>query len=240
MTTIDINTTVGDLVTQKPSRSRVFEDLGIDYCCGGKKPLAEVCKAKGLDPQTVLKVMLAGERTGAVGEAATDWSAAPLAALADHIEATHHAYLKRELPRLGGLVEKVARVHGGNHAELPEVARVFAALASEMTDHMAKEERVLFPMIRKLESSATRPSFHCGSIANPIRMMEMEHDSAGNALARLRELTRGYAAPSDACNTYRAMLDGLATLEADMHQHVHKENNILFPRSALREHNMVA
>lgn len=230
---LDTQSTVGEWVVDRPSRSRVFEKLGIDYCCGGKQPLADACRDKGLAADEVVKDLLAvGESAGAADR---DWSDAPLAELCDHIEATHHEYLRRELPRLGGLTEKVAKVHGPNHREMVELGEVFAGLEAELSDHMMKEEQILFPMIRKLEQAAGLPSFHCGSIANPIRVMELEHDSAGGALARMHELTCGYTCPPDACNTWRAMVDGLRQLEVDLHQHIHKENNILFPRALHRE-----
>jgi regulator of cell morphogenesis and NO signaling len=151
--------------------------------------------------------------------------------LAEHIEETHHAYLREELPRLDFMTEKVSRVHGDKEPRLLRVREAFVALKAELEPHMMKEERVLFPIIRELEASASRPEFHCGSVANPIRQMEHEHDQAGDALAIIREATDDFVPPEWACNTYRAMLDSLEKLEADMHQHVHKENNVLFPKA---------
>ena len=158
-----------------------------------------------------------------------------LADLANHIEQTHHTYLKSELPRLTQVIEKVVNAHGKLHPELFELQKVFAGLRAELEPHMFKEEMVLFPAIRKLEQSAERPMFPFGTVANPIRMMEHEHDNAGDALAKIRALTREFTVPGGACNTYLAMLDGLEYLENDMHQHVHKENNILFPKAVDRE-----
>jgi len=129
------------------------------------------------------------------------------------------------------MTAKVASVHGGEDARLHDVQRVFAAMAEELFAHMMKEERILFPMVRALDANAAMPVFHCGSIANPIRQMEFEHDEAGGALGRLRELTDTFAVPAFACNTYRAMLDALAHFERDLHLHIHKENNVLFPRA---------
>ena len=234
MTTIDSQTSVGALVAERPSRSRVFESLGIDYCCGGKKSLADVCRAKGLDPASVIALLAAAEPAPA-DETGTDWATAGLAQLCDHIEQTHHAYLKRELPRMGTIVRKVAAVHGEHHFELREINKLFMGLSAEMTQHMMKEEHILFPMIRRLETAKTRPSFHCGSVGNPIRVMEHEHDSADNATVRIRQLTGDYAMPPDGCESYRAMLDGLSHMETDLHQHIHKENNILFPRAIALE-----
>ncbi|MCG3181792.1 MAG: Iron-sulfur cluster repair protein YtfE [Phycisphaerae bacterium] len=235
-TVYDTDTLVGDFVTARPSRARVFEQFGIDYCCGGRTPLAEAAAAKGLDAQVVLAAIVSHDAQTPSDE--INWSNRPMTELADHIEQTHHAYLKAELPRLGQIVAKVAQVHGPNHAELAEVRDVFAGLRNEMEAHMAKEEQILFPMIRELETANAAPQAHSVSVANPIGVMEHEHDNAGAALARLRELTGGFVTPPDGCNTYRVMNDGLAALEADFHRHIHKENNILFPRAIAIEHEL--
>ncbi|MCC6682636.1 MAG: iron-sulfur cluster repair di-iron protein [Phycisphaeraceae bacterium] len=238
-TNIDVATTVGQLVTERPARSRVFQELGIDFCCGGKKPLQEACHAKGLDPQAVLQMLLAAEQ--ADDSQGLDAARLSLGELCDHIEQTHHAYLKQELPRLQAMIAKVAAVHGERCPWMRDVHEVFEPFMRELTSHMMKEEQVLFPMIRAMELGKTNAACHCGgTIANPIRMMEHEHDDAGDALRRLRELTDGYSPPADACNTFRAALDGLRELEADMHQHVHKENNVLFPRAMDHESQQMA
>jgi regulator of cell morphogenesis and NO signaling len=229
MATITLEQTVGQLVTQRPSRSRVFESFGIDYCCGGKHPLGQACFDKGIDPQAVLKVLqLLDERPDGPQE---NWSNMSLAALCDHIEQTHHAYLKRELPRIEYLVNRVAQRHGQNQPHLGRLREVFLAMKAELESHMNKEERILFPMIRSLEADGTVAAVHCGSVSRSIGQMMVEHEDAGEALRQMRQLTGGYTPPADACNTYRAMYDALAELESDMHQHVHKENNILFPRA---------
>jgi regulator of cell morphogenesis and NO signaling len=222
-------TTVGQLVTEKPARARVFEKFGIDYCCGGKKPLAQACGEKGLDPQAVLnELSIADQQKNASDK---DWSQATLTELADAIEATHHAYLKEELPRLDFITEKVARAHGVNHPEMVQVRQIFIDFKAELDSHMFKEEQILFPLCRRMEEATEAFAGHCGSIANPIRVMVAEHEDAGNALEQFRKLTHDYTPPADACNTFRALLDSLRQIEADMHQHVHKENNILFPRA---------
>jgi regulator of cell morphogenesis and NO signaling len=161
-----------------------------------------------------------------------------LASLADHIEQTHHRYLKEELPALVEKADRVAEKHGWRDSRLPAVADTVRTLAGEMFHHMAKEEQVLFPLVRELERTGT-VSGHCGSIANPIRQMEYEHDGAGAAVARLRELTDGFVPDADACNTHRALLAELARLETDLHEHVHKENNVLFPRALALEAQLV-
>jgi len=229
--------TVGQLVAERPSRARVFEKLGIDYCCGGKKPLGEACRDKKLEPVQVIAAIRAADEQAAPEE--KNWLSASLTELADHIEETHHAYLKAELPRLEFMTRKVAAVHGPQHPELVELQQVFAGFKATLESHMMKEERILFPLCRQLdaaEEEGGRPgAFHCGSINNPIRVMVMEHEHAGDALGRMRELTNGFTAPEDACNTFKAMLAGLAEVEADMHRHVHKENEILFPKAVEAE-----
>jgi regulator of cell morphogenesis and NO signaling len=232
--TISIDTTVGQLVAERPARSRIFQSLGIDFCCGGKKPLADACAAKGLDAATVAKMIEAAEAHQGPGATAAgpivDASAMTLAALCDNIERTHHAYLKAELPRLGAMWTRIAAVHGEHHPWAVEVRDVFRSLAEEMDAHMVKEERVLFPAVRAMD--AGQACDNCfGTVVNPIRVMEHEHDNAGAALERMRGLSSNYTPPRGACNTFRAALDGLAQLEADMHQHVHKENNVLFPKA---------
>jgi regulator of cell morphogenesis and NO signaling len=218
---------VGDWVADRPSRSRVFEDLGIDYCCGGRRTLGEACASLGLRVELVL---------GSLREAAPalqdrDWTRAGLAELCDHIQGTHHAYLKTELPRVRALVGKVLAAHGERHGELAQLKGAYEMFLAELEAHMAKEEGILFPMIRDIEGAASRPEFHCGTVANPIRVMIHEHDRAGEALSGFRRLTGGYVVPADGCATWRALYDALKGIESDLHMHVHKENNILFPRA---------
>ncbi len=222
--------TVGEWVTERPSRSRVFERCGIDYCCGGKRPLDVACSKAGYDLNDVLDALQESDASSA-GEKDVDWSQAKMADLVDHIVSTHHAYLRRELPRLVEMGAKVAAAHGDRHPEVVTCHDVFASLRVELNSHMDKEEQILFPMIKTLEGAESVPQFHCGGIENPIAAMEDEHDSAARALSKLRALTHEYEPPDEACNTYRAWLDGLRELEADMHRHVHKENNILFPKA---------
>ncbi len=230
MQTIDIQTTVGELVRQVPSRARVFESHKIDYCCGGKIPLADACQRKGLSPDALLQ-QLSDLDSASNDQTLIDADAMSLTELANHVEQTHHAYLKEELPRLEFMTEKVTRVHGDNEPRLLKVREAFIALKAELEPHMMKEEQVLFPLIRELEAATSKPEFHCGSVANPIRQMEHEHDHAGDALEIIRTESDDFTPPEWACNTYRAMLDALEELESNMHQHVHKENNVLFPKA---------
>ncbi|EMI43425.1 iron-sulfur cluster repair di-iron protein [Rhodopirellula sp. SWK7] len=230
MLTYDPDQTVGDFVRQRPARARVFESLKIDYCCGGKISLDRACEKRGINVDEVLEAI---SQTDAQADASmlVDVDTMKLTELADHIEATHHAYLREELPRLDFMTEKVSRVHGDKDERLFKMREAFVSLKAELEPHMMKEEKVLFPVVRQLEASNERNQNHCGSVANPIRQMEHEHDQASNALAILNGSTDGYTPPEWACNTYRAMLDSLSRLEADMHQHIHKENNVLFPKA---------
>ena len=221
--------TIGELVAERPARARVFEGFKIDYCCGGKKPLADACRARGLDPQTVLDMLAIVDDTAPREE--RDWTKATITELCDNVESTHHAYLKEELPRLDFMARKVAMRHGDHRPELVELRDVFLVFKDELESHMAKEEQVLFPLCRRLDRGDASSPSHCGSVQNPIRVMIREHDDAGNALERMRDLTHGFVPPGDACNTYRAYFDALATLERDMHRHVHKENSVLFPKA---------
>ena len=231
MNCIDSNCSVGALVREKPSRSRVFDRFGIDFCCGGKVSLAQACTKRGVPLEKIVNAIeIDDSRT--LEDNLVDADSMTLSDLCDHIEATHHAYLRQELPRLDQMTEKVARVHGDKEPKLREIRAVFLELQAELMPHMMKEEQILFPIIRKLEDCIARPEFHCGSVNNPIRQMEHEHEHAGDALKRIRELTNDFAPPEWACNTYRAMFDGLKELEANMHQHVHKENNVLFVKAA--------
>ena len=229
----DTETTLGAIVAASPALARVFEKLGLDYCCGGKQSLAAACQRQGLDPQSVALTLEAAAAVVDTPTAEVDAAAMTLTQLADHIEQTHHTYLKAELPRLVEMAGRVSRKHGWRDERLLEVYQGVVALTEEMFQHMQKEEVILFPLVRQIDAGAAG-GFHCGSIANPIRVMEAEHESAGRVTARLRELTGGFTPGPDACNTHRALLAGLAEFEADLHRHVHKENNVLFPRALAR------
>jgi regulator of cell morphogenesis and NO signaling len=223
------HTAVGQLVAEEPARARIFEALDIDYCCGGDQTLAAACQAHDLDPDTVVR-MLDTLPLGPSASASTDWTEAPLGDLIDHIVDAHHGFLRRELPRLHRRLEKVTRAHGADVAWLSPVADLFTTLKHELEDHMESEESYVFPAIRTLAQGRVLPD---GSTLDTaaVEQMVAEHDEAGTMLQRLRNLTNDYTPPPNACSTFRATLDGLRKLEADMHQHVHKENNILFPRA---------
>lgn len=240
MNTTALNQTIGQMVAEHPDFARLFEKLGIDYCCGGKVPFAEACAAKHLDAQTVLRMLDLNPLLSSFSHGEKKWDTSGLSELCNHIETTHHAYLKTELPRLSQIANKVASVHGEKDPALIDLARVFEAFQSELTEHMQKEEQILFPLCRELESSKVRPVIHCGSVKNPVAVMEREHTDAGDALAEMRRLTHDFTPPDWACNTYRVLLQSLAELEKDMHVHVHKENSILFPKAVAREAKLCA
>jgi len=217
-----LDSSVGELVAQRPGRARVFEHFEIDYCCHGAQSLREACKEKGIESEKVLAQLEAEQQ-----EKKTDLNPADLRldALARYIVDTHHGFLQRELPRLHQLAAKVADVHGANHPYLVELRGVFEGLEAELVSHLAKEENILFPMITAMGSGQPAPNW----IEGPINQMMHEHESAGAALARMRVLTDGYSLPEDACNSYRALFAGLREMEEDLHRHIHLENTVLFP-----------
>ena len=233
---IDTTRTVREFVLELPSSTNVFEQLGIDYCCGGQKPLAEACAAAGtkLDSLTATLERLQAEQQTRNAPAG-NWTTEPLYDLIEHIKRTHHAYVREQIPNLEALLDKVTAKHGKNHPELGGIRQTFAALANELTPHLMKEELILFPYIVRGEESSLQhepaPPSCFGSVENPIRMMISEHDHAGEALREMRRLSADYKLPEDACTSFRALYRLLQEFEADLHQHIHKENNILFPRA---------
>jgi len=230
MFSLNESSPVGDWVSHHPTSARVFDKYRIDYCCGGTTSLVDACEPRGLDPRSLLlelQIAQSLENTTNV----QDWTLRTLTELCDHVEQTHHNYLRQELPRLSELIEKVASVHGERNPNLHRVNEAFCSLRNELEPHMVKEEQILFPAVRLMEASKVLPQFHFGTIENPIRMMEHEHDLAGRLLIHIQNLLNGFQPPEDACNSYRAMLKGLEELEADLHSHIHKENHILFSRA---------
>ena len=231
--------TVRELALENPAATRVFEKLGIDYCCGGNKSLEQACRAANLPLDKVVDSLQSAAHSGQAVQKDHKWPSEMLADLAAYICETHHKYTREEIARLGPLFNKVCSVHGKNHPELLQVRASFEGLAQELTMHMMKEENVLFPYIVRMEESVIEkvpvlpPPF--GSVQNPVSMMEHEHESAGNALRAMREDSGGYAPPPDACISYRTLYNALRDFEADMHQHIHLENNILFPRAIAME-----
>jgi len=226
---------VGILVAEQPLRAAVFDRLGIDFCCGGKQTLEVACEKLCIAPEAAIAMLIeSDEKSNGIGSG-DRWLSSSLTELTNHIEQTHHQYLKSELPRLQALASKVARVHGGKDIRLAKVESVFAAMKQEIEQHTMKEELVLFPFIRQIDQGESVPKAAFGPVANPIRCMESEHEDAGEALLELRRLTDQYAVPEGACASWLALLGGLADLDQDLRIHIHKENSILFPRAIAAE-----
>lgn len=237
------NMAVGDIVVKFPQTRTLLERLGIDYCCGGKVPLNQAADQAGVSADKVLADLTeAVESKEENTPSLKDWSAASSTELTDHIEQTHHVFMKEQLPRLVGLLDKVIQAHGERHGEMLErLKHNYTALKTDIELHLAKEEQILFPLIRQMEAFSQgrgpAPEVHCGSIDNPISQMEHEHDVAGQCLAEMRRITSDYSLPGDACPSFAALFDGLDALEKDLHEHIHLENNILFPKAQrLEEH----
>jgi regulator of cell morphogenesis and NO signaling len=239
--TLNANTTVRELALEMPQATRIFERLKIDYCCGGARPLGAACADVGLDVTTVIQ-QLAEAGALAPGDAQTDFQTASLTELIEHIIAKHHVYTKEEMTRLTALMAKVCAAHGARHPELLRASDLFQQLCADLQPHMFKEEMVLFPYIIGLEGAAQRgggvmrPPF--GTVNNPVRMMMSEHDTAGALLRELRAVSDDYRVPEDACLSYRTLYEALAVFEQDLHQHIHLENNLLFPRAVELEHKL--
>jgi regulator of cell morphogenesis and NO signaling len=233
--------TVGEVAAAYPSTVRVFEQYHVDYCCGGNRSIAEACAKKNIAVNDLIASLnRAWNEAQSPTSNVQDWTKTGLTELIDYILETHHQYLYSELPRLHQMLSKVIRVHGAGHPEsLIPLGRTFEALEAELEGHLLKEERVLFPLIKGTEAAKEKnvspPEFGCGPVDNPIQVMKHEHDNAGNALLEMRRLTNDYTPPEDACNTYRALFHGLLELESERHQHIHLENNILFPRAITLE-----
>lgn len=232
---VTIEKTVRELAVENPAATRVFEKLGIDYCCGGNRTLEQACQSANLPVDQVLDSLeAAGLRSQNTGKD-RDWRQESLADLITHIKNTHHKYVREEIARLGPLLEKVCSVHGKNHAELLRIRATFGDLAQDLTMHLMKEEMVLFPYVVRMEEAVVQkdpvlpPPF--GTVENPVSMMMHEHDTAGIALRVMRQASGDYTTPPDACVSYQTLYRALNEFEVDLHQHIHLENNILFPRA---------
>jgi regulator of cell morphogenesis and NO signaling len=230
---------VRELALENTAATRVFETLGIDYCCGGNKSLEDACRNSNFSVDQVIDALEMAEEAAHAAQKNRNWQIEPLGDLVAHITNTHHKYTREEIARLLPLLAKVCSVHAKNHPELQRVHASFQALVQDLTVHMMKEERVLFPYIVSMEETVIQrepilpPAF--GSVQNVVSMMEHEHDSAGNALRAIREASCGYTPPGDACVSYQTLYKALADFESDLHQHIHLENNVLFPRAIAME-----
>jgi regulator of cell morphogenesis and NO signaling len=230
--------TVAEIALERPQAAAVFEKLGIDYCCGGRKPLAAACEEAGIDVKQVEDLLEKASGADQSSEA-ENWNERSLGGLIKHIVEKHHAYCREEALRLQPLLAKVVSKHGEHHPELAQVEELFTSLRNELSMHLMKEEQMLFPYIIALEESVTHksapPRAPFGTVQNPVHMMVMEHDDAGHVTKEIRNLTGNFAPPQDACTSFKALYQGLEAFEADLHQHIHLENNLLFPRAIALE-----
>jgi regulator of cell morphogenesis and NO signaling len=237
--TLTATKTVRELAVEIPNATRVFEKLKLDYCCGGNRPLAEACAGAGVDVEMVIRLLQASAEADRQSGAATDFQTMSLTTLMTYIVDTHHIFTRQEMERLSTLLDKVCSVHGQNHPELLAIKPLFQELGDDLVPHMFKEEHVLFPYIERMEAAVKShrplPPPPFGTVRNPVRMMMMEHDSAGDILRKMRETSADYTVPSDGCISYQTLYGALEALEKDIHQHIHLENNILFPRAVEME-----
>lgn len=234
--------TIKEIVTQNYRAASVFEKYALDFCCKGGVTIADACKERNIDPSTVISELQSlNQAADTSTQRFNQWSPD---FLVSYIIENHHAYVREAIPSLIAHTRKVSYVHGERHPEIKKVADIFSIVADEMMSHMHKEERILFPYIVALFNSSkdktSIPHAPFGSVRNPIAMMEQEHESAGSLMHEIRELTKNYIAPDDACTTYCVTLQGLEEFEHDLHQHVHLENNILFPKAAKLEQELIA
>ena len=241
---INSSMTVREVAVELPQSTRLFEKLKLDYCCGGNRPLSEACASIGVEVGEVMGMLEAVSQAGAQSDSAPDFQRFPLAELIVHILDTHHVFTKQEMTRLEFLTKKVISAHGENHPELHKVGALFDTLCADLKPHMFKEEQILFPYIVALASAnaehSAAPFAPFGTVNNPIRKMMMEHDTAGEILRDLRAITSDYTTPEDGCISYRTLYEALEAFERDLHQHIHLENNILFPRTIELEGRMTA
>ena len=224
---------VKEVALSNPGARRILEDAGVDYCCGGGKSLQEACLHADVSAEEILQRLR--QNSELVGPEETEWTSAPLADLTRHIRERHHRYVREAIPRVRALLTKVRETHGAKRREIEEIEKLFGDVAHEMLMHMQKEEQILFPYIDALERSANgngpiEPPFF-QTVRNPIHAMMKEHDAARDLVKQIRTASGEYAVPEDACTSYKAAYQELREFEADLHQHVHLENNILFPRA---------
>lgn len=234
---MDNNTpnTIAQLAVTMPSAIGTLERLGIDYCCNGQRSIAEACRGAGVTPDELMLLVQQSAPTGAE----RSWDGESLSALVRFILDTHHVYTRQAIATLPQLATKVAARHGENHAELRDLELYVQQLAADLFPHMMKEEQVLFPYIVALDNGEM-PEACFGTARNPIRMMMLEHEAAGEILREIRTLTANFTLPDDACTSFRALYAGLEELEGDLHRHIHLENNVLFPRAIAMEEKELA
>ena len=228
--------TVAELVTENIKTAHVFKKYGIDFCCGGGITVKKACEKANVS-LTDLENDLHHVETAVTG--GHNYNSWPIDFLTDHIINIHHAYVAESIPLLLQYGEKVERVHAHHYNELHEIQELLKEVAGELSAHMKKEELILFPFVKKLVKAKNEgselPETHFGTVDSPIRMMEAEHEEAGEHLRRIAKLSNNYTPPAGACNTYRAFYAKLDEFEQDLHQHIHLENNILFPKTLQME-----
>lgn len=226
-------TKVKEIALSDLGARRILEDAGVDYCCGGGKSLQEACLHANVSSEEILERLRRNKEQTIPDEA--NWISASLCELTLHIREKHHRYVREAISRVRPLLQRVRAKHGENHPVLLEIEILFSQVGQEMVAHMQKEEQILFPYIDALERSANRgvrvepPFFQ--TVRNPIHTMMKEHDTAGDLVKQIRKASSAYSVPADACASFRALYTELSEFEADLHQHVHLENNILFPRA---------
>ena len=226
--------TIGEIVADDYRTAAVFEKHGIDFCCGGQIALSVICQGKGIDPAAITREIEAVKR--APVERNQNFTAWPLAFLADYIMNTHHAYLKEHTGQIAAYAQKIAEVHGAHHPEVVEIATIFAKIATDMAAHLREEEEVFFPTIKRVEATRTAGAVvdatDLETIKRSLATLSHEHEDIGEATHTIRRLAKGFAIPDDVCNTFRVTYQKLKEFEDDLHKHVHLENNILFPKAA--------
>lgn len=237
---------VGDIVAENYKVAEIFKDFNIDFCCGGQQTIEEACKNENISTvttQTIVKLVNTFFKVDKMVQN-MDYRNSPLDELTDHIETTHHAYVESKIPVIKGYLDKIESAHGKVHPELIEINSIFKDATGQLVMHMKKEELILFPFIRKLAKAKREnsplevPSF--GTIKNPIQKMDEEHDFEGEAFRKIAALSNNFEVPEDGCNSYRVAFGLLKEFEADLHLHIHKENNILFRRAIELEQELMA
>ncbi|WP_119789808.1 iron-sulfur cluster repair di-iron protein [Flavobacterium anhuiense] len=235
------NKTIGSFVAEDFRTAAVFSKYRIDFCCKGNRTVAEVCEKQNIDADDLLQNVL--QVVQSENSESIDFNSWPLDLLADYIEKTHHRYVEEKMNVLLPFLDKLCKVHGANHPELFKINELFIGCAGELSQHMKKEELILFPFVKRMvktkesDGVLSQPSF--GTVSNPIAMMMHEHDNEGERFREIAELTNNYTPPADACTTYRVTFAMLKEFEADLHKHIHLENNILFPKAVTLEKDFV-
>lgn len=233
---IQKETKIGDVVAENFHAAKVFESHGLDFCCGGKRTIEDACNTKGVDSKLLLAEL---EKLNSNNPSSTHFDKWEADFLSDYIINNHHAYVNNAISTIEHHLQKVVSAHGAKHPQVCSIDSIFAELKTELLEHMAKEERMLFPYIKKLsfaiKNSIEMPSPPFGSVENPIKVMESEHDNAGLLLKKINALSEGYVPPQDACATFRVLFGELKEFEEDLHMHIHLENNVLFPKAKAME-----